>query len=116
MPDPRSARSTGAPRYRAPRTPTEHALAVDARSGAELWRTLAFGAPHNTRVVMAGTMVLGLACGAIGSLMLLRRRSLMADALSHATLPGIALTFILITYWGGEGKNLIAFIAGAALF
>jgi manganese/zinc/iron transport system permease protein len=41
---------------------------------------------------------------------------LLSDTLSHATLPGITLTFILITYLGGDGKNIVALIAGAAAF
>src|SRR5687768_11390876 len=50
---------------------------------------------YNTRVVVLGTTLLGLAAGTIGAFMLLRKRALMGDALSHATLPGIGLAFIL---------------------
>ena len=71
---------------------------------------------YNTRVVIIGTTLLGLAAGLVGTFLLLRKRALLSDTLSHATLPGIALTFILITYFGGEGKNLIALIMGAAVF
>ena len=71
---------------------------------------------YNTRVVVIGTTLLGLAAGLVGTFLLLRKRALLSDTLSHATLPGIALTFILITYLGGEGKNLIALITGAAVF
>jgi len=68
---------------------------------------------YNTRVVLIGTMLLGLAAGIIGSFMLLRKRSLMGDALSHATLPGIGLAFILMTAMGGDGKFLPGLLAGA---
>ena len=71
---------------------------------------------YNTRVVVIGTTLLGIAAGLVGTFLLLRKRALLSDTLSHATLPGIALTFILITYFGGEGKNLIALISGAAVF
>ena len=71
---------------------------------------------YNTRVVIIGTTLLGLAAGLVGTFLLLRKRALLSDTLSHATLPGIALTFILITSWGGDGKNLIALITGAAVF
>ena len=71
---------------------------------------------YNTRVVIVGTTLLGLAAGLVGTFLLLRKRALLSDTLSHATLPGIALTFIVITYLGGEGKNLIALIIGAAVF
>ncbi len=53
------------------------------------------GLEYNTAVVLAGTAALGLAAGSTGSLALLRRRALLADALSHATLPGICLAFLV---------------------
>lgn len=66
----------------------------------------------NTRVVLLGTTLLGLASGIIGSFTLLRKRALMGDALSHATLPGIALAFMLVTLFGGDGKELGWLLAG----
>lgn len=70
---------------------------------------------YNTRVVILGTTTLGVACGLIGSFMLLRKRSLMADAVSHATLPGIAIAFMLMVAQGGSGKWLPGLLAGATL-
>lgn len=64
---------------------------------------------------MAGTTLLGLAAGVIGSFTLLRKRALMGDALSHATLPGIALAFIVATWLGLEGKSLPILLLGAAI-
>ena len=46
-------------------------------------------------LVIAGTTLLGLAAGIVGVFALLRKRSLMTDALSHATLPGIVIAFIV---------------------
>ncbi|WP_296896027.1 metal ABC transporter permease, partial [Thiohalocapsa sp.] len=43
---------------------------------------------YNTRLVVLSTSALGIASGLVGTLLLLRKRSLMGDALSHATLPG----------------------------
>ena len=88
---------------------------LELPSTAEILRVLTLQ-DYNTRVVVVGTTLLGLAAGLVGTFLLLRKRALLSDTLSHATLPGIALTFILITYWGGEGKNLIALIIGAAVF
>lgn len=68
---------------------------------------------HNTRVVLFGTSLLGLACGVIGSFMLLRKRSLMGDAVSHATLPGIGIAFLVMTAYGGSGKFLPGLLLGA---
>jgi len=70
---------------------------------------------YNTRVVMLGTMVLGMAAGVVGTFMLLRKRALMADSLSHATLPGIGLAFIVATSLGGTGKSLPVLLAGALI-
>jgi manganese/zinc/iron transport system permease protein len=49
----------------------------------------------NTRWVLAGCMLLGTSGGVLGSFALLRRRSLMGDALAHAALPGVCLVFLL---------------------
>ncbi len=70
---------------------------------------------YNTRVVVIGTMVLGLAAGIVGTFMLLRKRSLMGDAISHATLPGIGLAFIAMTATGGNGKSLPILLLGGFL-
>jgi ABC-type Mn2+/Zn2+ transport system permease subunit len=68
--------------------------------------TLTFQAGFNTNMVIAGTTLLGLAAGVIGVFALLRKRSLMTDALSHATLPGIALAFLAAGWLGLEGRSL----------
>lgn len=84
-------------------------------SGEELLRVLTFQ-DYNTRVVIIGTTLLGLAAGLIGTFLLLRKRALLSDAISHATLPGIALAFILMTLTLGDGKVLLGLIAGATIF
>ena len=70
---------------------------------------------YNTRVVVTGTALLGLASGIIGTFMLLRKRALMGDALSHATLPGIAVAFIVMVSFGGDGKFLPGLLIGATV-
>src|SRR5690606_24585484 len=70
---------------------------------------------YNTRIVILGTTLLGMSAGMIGSFALLRKRALMGDALSHATLPGIALAFILATSFGMNGKTLPVLLSGAAI-
>ncbi len=78
----------------------------------ELLRVLSLR-DYNTRVVVIGTMLLGFAAGTIGSFMLLRKRALMGDALSHATLPGIGMAFIFATAIGADAKSLPVLLAGA---
>jgi manganese/zinc/iron transport system permease protein len=79
------------------------------------WRRVMLLEDYNTRVVLLGTTLLGLAAGTIGSFTLLRKRALMGDALSHATLPGIAVAFMSATYLGLDGKSLPWLLAGAAV-
>ena len=84
-------------------------------SWPELIRVITFQ-DYNTRVVIIGATLLGLAAGLVGTFLLLRKRALLSDAISHATLPGIALAFIVMSLLLGNGKNLIGLIAGAAVF
>ena len=79
------------------------------------WKRVLFLQDYNTRVVMLGTMLLGLAAGMVGSFTLLRRRALMGDALSHATLPGVGLAFLIAPSLGLAEKSLPVLLTGAAL-
>src|SRR5260370_26470925 len=47
------------------------------------------------RRALVGYLALALDGGPIGTILVIRRMSLMGDALSHAVLPGAALGFIL---------------------
>jgi manganese/zinc/iron transport system permease protein len=60
--------------------------------------------------VVTGTALLGLASGALGSIAVFRRNSLLGDALSHAAFPGLLAGFCL---WGT--KSIPAMVGGAAL-
>lgn len=70
---------------------------------------------HNTRVVVLGATLLGMAAGLVGSFTLLRKRALMGDALSHATLPGIGIAFIFGNAMGLGEKSLPLLLAGATI-
>jgi len=58
------------------------------------------------RRALVGTMVLALGAGPIGVFLMLRRMSLVGDAMAHAILPGAALGFMV------AGLNLFAMTAG----
>lgn len=79
------------------------------------WKRVLLLEDYNTRVVIAGTTLLGCAAGLVGSFTLLRKRALMGDALSHATLPGIGLAFLIATVAGGDGKSLPVLLLGATV-
>ncbi|HAV11905.1 MAG TPA: iron ABC transporter [Opitutae bacterium] len=68
---------------------------------------------YNTRLVVSCTMLLGCACGLMGGFLLLRKRSLMGDTLSHATLPGVCIAFMVGVMLGGQGKSLPMLMFGA---
>ncbi|MAY73350.1 MAG: hypothetical protein CMJ31_01235 [Phycisphaerae bacterium] len=76
---------------------------------------MTFRAGYNTTLVIAGTLLLGVAAGVIGVFALLRKRSLMTDALSHATLPGIAIAFIAASTLGYNGRSLPVLLVGATV-
>lgn len=65
----------------------------------------------NTRVVLLGVAVLGLACGVVGSFAVLRRRALVGDAVAHASLPGVCVAYFIV----GD-RQFWAFLAGALVF
>lgn len=52
--------------------------------------------PHLARAAITAA-VIGVASGVIGSIIILRGLSLMGDAISHAVMPGIAVSFLLGT-------------------
>ncbi len=80
----------------------------------ELYAVLTFQAGYNTFIVLAGVIALGIGGGVIGVFSFLRKRALISDAISHATLPGIAIAFLIGIALGGTGRNLALLIAGAA--
>lgn len=63
------------------------------------------------RRALVGCLALSLGCGPIGILLLLRRMSLMGDALSHAVLPGAAAGFVVAGLSLGA-MSIGGFIAG----
>ncbi len=70
---------------------------------------------YNATLVTLGAMLLGMAAGVGGTFLFLRKRALVSDAISHATLPGVALAFIAMVALGSDGRNLIGLLGGAAL-
>ena len=64
---------------------------------------------YTLRTVGLGAAFLGIVNGVLGSFAVLRRQSLLGDAISHAALPGIALAFLLT-----GSKATIVLLLGAA--
>ena len=83
-------------------------------SGEKLWRTVSL-ADYNTRVVFAGVTALGAVAGLVGTFLLLRKRSLLGDTVSHCTLPGITVAFLVGEAVWGMGRSLPLLLGGAAV-
>jgi manganese/zinc/iron transport system permease protein len=62
------------------------------------------------RTVALGAAVLGGVSGALGSFAVLRKQSLLGDAVSHASLPGVVMAYLLT-----GGKEMLSLAIGAAL-
>lgn len=54
-----------------------------------------FWTDYTVRTITLGTTVLGALSGMLGSFAVLRKESLLGDAISHAALPGIAIAFLI---------------------
>lgn len=59
-------------------------------------------------VVLLGTSLLGWVSGSLGTFAVLRKQSLLGDAISHAALPGICIAFLLTL-----SKNPLILLLGA---
>lgn len=64
---------------------------------------------YTVRVVALGGAILGVLSGVLGCFAVLRRESLLGDALSHAALPGVAIAFLL------AGRELSLLLIGAGV-
>ena len=59
---------------------------------------------YTLRTITLGTAILGAVCGMLGSFAVLRKQSLLGDAISHAALPGIAIAFLIT---GAKNSNVL---------
>jgi len=69
---------------------------------------------YNTLIVLLGTMLLGANAGLIGSFAVLRGRALIGDVLSHASLPGLFLVYLILGYRNLEAMFVGAIVTGIA--
>lgn len=60
-------------------------------------------------IVVIGALA-AMACALLGNFLLLRKMSMMGDAISHAVLPGLAIAFIVT-----GGRDSLAMFGGAAI-
>jgi zinc/manganese transport system permease protein len=76
-----------------------------------------FAAYSFMRRALVACFALSLGCGPIGVFLVLRRMSLMGDAMSHTILPGAAVGFLIAGYslWAMSMGGLVAGLAVAIL-
>lgn len=60
--------------------------------------------------VALGSGLIGIACGLVGVFCVIQKESLVGDAISHASLPGIAISFLLLGH-----KSYFGLFFGAVL-
>jgi manganese/zinc/iron transport system permease protein len=68
-----------------------------------------FVTDYTFQLVLLGTSLLGALSGGVGVFAVLRKQSLLGDAISHAAFPGIALAFLLTL-----SKNPLILLTGGA--
>lgn len=67
-----------------------------------------FELTFTVRNVLAGSVLLGVVAGVLGCFAVLRRQSLLGDALAHAALPGVCIGYLLT-----HSKSPLPLFAGA---
>ncbi len=65
---------------------------------------------NQTIIVLAGTLLLGVAAGMVGTFAVLRRRALMGDVIAHSALPGLCIAFLAF-----HSRAILVLLAGALL-
>ena len=65
---------------------------------------------YTVRIVLMGTVLLGIVSGIIGVFLTLKKQSLVGDALSHSALPGVVLAYIIM-----QQSSLVVSVIGAIL-
>ncbi len=80
-----------------------------------LFEALTFQSGYNAALAAVGAGLLGLSAGGAGAFLFLRKRALVSDAISHATLPGVGIAFIAMVALGGDGRSLLGLLLGSAV-
>src|SRR5512134_3748772 len=86
----------------------DHPLGLKPMDISQLLYDLFFD--YTLRTVALGAAILGIVSGMLGSFAVLRKQSLLGDAISHAALPGIVLAFLLT-----GSKSTASLLLGAAI-
>ncbi len=69
----------------------------------------------NTIMVATGCAIFGALAGSVGTFVLARRQSLLADVAGHAALPGVALAFLVGEWFGLSGRSPWLILLGGGI-
>lgn len=70
----------------------------------------------NTALVLLSVISLGTSAGIMGVYVMLHKKTLMSDAVSHATLPGLALGYFIGIWLGLDEAHNLPLLLGFAAF
>lgn len=70
---------------------------------------------YNAYLIVFSATVLGASAGVCGTYLYMRKNSLLSDAISHSTLAGLAMAFLLVSALGGNGRSLVVLLVGSTL-
>lgn len=71
---------------------------------------------YTFRTMLIGTFLIGGFAGALGSLLYLKKQSLIGDVIGHSSILGVALAFVIATgVIGIEGRSVLVLTIGAVI-
>ncbi|WP_353066358.1 metal ABC transporter permease [Arcanobacterium hippocoleae] len=74
-----------------------------------------FWATYSFRVMTVGTILVGLFAGALGSILYVRKQSLVSDVIGHSAIAGIVGAFVIASLLGGDGQSILILTIGATI-
>ena len=80
-----------------------------------LGAALSLSLGYNATLVTLGATLLGATAGMVGTFLYLRKNALISDAISHATLPGLGIAYLVAVAFGLDGRHLAILLGGSAL-
>lgn len=86
----------------------------DRQFAQQAWlflRGLVDGRLDSLDCVVYGGILLGIVCGVLGAFVVLRRQSLLGDAIGHAVLPGVCVGFLI-----AQSRSMPMLLSGAVVF
>uniref|UniRef100_UPI0025949175 metal ABC transporter permease n=1 Tax=uncultured Varibaculum sp. TaxID=413896 RepID=UPI0025949175 len=76
---------------------------------SDFWGTYSF------RVMTAGAILVGFFAGTLGSLLYVRKQSLVSDVIGHSSIAGIVGAFVIASLMGADGQSILILTIGATI-